>query len=93
MVGPLFLTTIVWFTAVNIVGAARASLFNNMQPFFAVLFAVLLLSESLEPLEIAGGVLIFAGIVLERVRRQPLADAVAGRDDAPEADIGEAVNS
>jgi drug/metabolite transporter (DMT)-like permease len=93
VVGPLFLTTIVWFTAVNIVGAARASLFNNMQPFFAVLFAVLLLSESLEPLEIAGGVLIFAGIVLERVRRRPLADAVAGRDDASEADIGKAVNS
>jgi Permeases of the drug/metabolite transporter (DMT) superfamily len=93
VIGPLFLTTIVWFTAVNIVGAARASLFNNMQPFFAVLFAVLLLSESLEPLEIAGGVLIFAGIVLERVRRRPLADAVTRRDDAAQADIGEAIGS
>ena len=76
VIGPLFLTTIVWFTAVNIVGAARASLFNNLQPFFAVLFAVLLLSETLRPLEIAGGVLIFAGIALERVRRRPLEDAV-----------------
>jgi drug/metabolite transporter (DMT)-like permease len=84
VIGPLFLTTIVWFKAVNIVGAARASLFNNMQPFFAVLFAVLLLSEKLRTFEIVGGVLIFAGIVLERVRRRPLADGMAGRDDEPE---------
>jgi drug/metabolite transporter (DMT)-like permease len=82
VIGPLFLTTIVWFTAVNIVGAARASLFNNLQPFFAVLFAVVLLSEKLRTFEIAGGVLIFAGIVLERIRRRPVA-----------ADVGEPVGS
>ena len=91
VVGPLFLTTILWFKAVDIVGAARASLFNNLQPFFAVLFAVLILSEQLQPFEIAGGLLIFAGIALERVRRRPSADSVTGRDDAAEADIGEAV--
>jgi len=89
VIGPLFLTTILWFTAVNIVGAARASLFNNIQPFFAVLFAILLLSEKLRPLEIAGGVLIFAGIALERIRRRPLADTVTGGGHAPETDIGE----
>ena len=33
-----------------------------MQPFFAVIFALLLLSESLSGLEIVGGLLIFAGI-------------------------------
>jgi len=91
VVGPLFLTTILWFTAVNIVGAPRATLFNNVQPFFGVLFAVLLLSEKLRSLEIVGGVLIFAGIALERVRRRPLADAVARGDDASEADIGETI--
>jgi drug/metabolite transporter (DMT)-like permease len=89
VIGPLFLTTILWFTAVNIVGAARASLFNNIQPFFAVLFAILLLSETLRPLEIAGGVLIFAGIALERIRRRPLADTVTGGGHAPETDVGE----
>jgi drug/metabolite transporter (DMT)-like permease len=92
VIGPLFLTNILWFTAVDIVGAARAALFNNLQPFFAVTFALLLLSESLRPLEIAGGVLIFAGIVLERVWRQPrLVDAVAGGGDATQARVGEAV--
>jgi drug/metabolite transporter (DMT)-like permease len=72
VVGPLFLTNILWFTAVDRVGAARASIFNNMQPFFGVLFALLILSESLHALEIAGGVLIFAGIYLERRLREPV---------------------
>ena len=71
IIGPLFLTNILWFTAVDRVGAARATIFNNMQPFFGVLFALLILSESLHKLEIVGGVLIFAGIYLERRLRQP----------------------
>ncbi len=72
VIGPLFLTNILWFTAVDSVGAARASIFNNMQPFFGVLFALLILSESLHSLEVAGGVLIFAGIYLERRLRRPV---------------------
>jgi drug/metabolite transporter (DMT)-like permease len=66
-VGPLFLTNILWFTAIDRVGAARAGLFQNLQPFFAVFFALILLSEALHTLEIAGGVLIFAGVALERL--------------------------
>jgi len=68
VVGPLFLTNILWFTAIERVGAAGATLFANLQPFFSVFFALWLLSERLRALEIAGGVLIFAGILLERVR-------------------------
>jgi len=78
VVGPLFLTNILWFTAVKRVGAARAVIFNNLQPFFGVLFALLLLSETLHPLEIAGGVLIFIGIYLERrLRHQAALEAAA----------------
>jgi len=71
VVGPLFLTNILWFTAIDIVGPSRASLFNNLQPFFEVFFALVLLSETLHPLEIAGGLLIFAGIALERIWHRP----------------------
>jgi len=72
VIGPLFLTNILWFTAIDIVGPARASLFGNLQPFFAVFFALILLGEHLRSLEVAGGVLIFAGIALERLyRREP----------------------
>jgi drug/metabolite transporter (DMT)-like permease len=78
VVGPLFLTNILWFTAVDRVGAARAVIVNNTQPFFGVLFALLLLSESLHPLEIAGGLLIFVGIYLERrMRTRAVAAALA----------------
>jgi drug/metabolite transporter (DMT)-like permease len=74
VVGPLFLTNILWFTAIDRVGPSRASLFGNLQPFFAVFFALVLLGESLHALEIAGGLLIFAGIAYERMRRhQPAA--------------------
>ncbi|HET7571469.1 MAG TPA: DMT family transporter [Gaiellaceae bacterium] len=72
VIGPLFLTNILWFTAIDRVGPSRASLFGNLQPFFAVFFALVLLGESLRSLELAGGVLIFAGIAYERLwRRAP----------------------
>ncbi|HEX9415626.1 MAG TPA: DMT family transporter [Gaiellaceae bacterium] len=69
VLGPLVLTNILWFKAVDRVGPSHATLFANMQPFIAVVFAVLLLSEHISWLQIAGGVAIFAGIVLAR-RRQ-----------------------
>ena len=70
IVGPLFLTNILWFTAIDRVGPSRATLFANLQPFFAVLFALVLLSESLNRWELVGAVAIAAGIALERVRRR-----------------------
>ncbi len=73
IVGPLFLTNILWFTAIKRVGPARATLFANLQPFFAVLFALVLLSEHLNRWEIVGGIAIAAGVVLERTRGRPLA--------------------
>jgi drug/metabolite transporter (DMT)-like permease len=73
VIGPLFLTNILWFTSIDRVGASRAALFGNLQPFFAVFFALILLNESLDALEVAGGVLIFAGIAFERISRRPAA--------------------
>jgi drug/metabolite transporter (DMT)-like permease len=78
VIGPLFLTNILWFTAIDRVGPARASLFANLQPFFSVVFAVLLLSEHLDRYEIAGGVLIAAGIVIERRRRHEIVQEPVG---------------
>ena len=74
VIGPLFLTNILWFTAIDRVGPSRAALFANLQPFFAVVFAVLLLSEDLDRYEIAGGFAIAAGIVLERRRGHALVE-------------------
>ena len=73
IVGPLFLTNLLWFTAVHHVGPSRATLVANIQPFVAAVFAFLILSEHLRPLQVVGGFTILAGIVLERRwRRAPL---------------------
>jgi len=72
VVGPLVLTNVLWFTAVHRVGPARASLFANLQPFLAAVFALVLLSEPLSAWQIGGGVLIGAGILLAG-RRQTVA--------------------
>ncbi len=66
VVGPLALTNVLWFTAIKRVGPSRATLFANLQPFVAAIFAVLILSESMSALQVAGGIAIALGILLER---------------------------
>lgn len=78
VVGPLFITNILWFKSIGIVGPSRATLFANVQPFVAAIFAAVILSEHLHWLQIAGGVTILLGILLERRWRRPAAAAEAG---------------
>ncbi len=70
VVGPLVLTNILWFKAVDRVGPSHATLFANLQPFIAVVFAVLLLSEHISWLQGVGGVAIGIGILMARRRRE-----------------------
>ena len=75
VVGPLALTNVLWFTAIKRVGPSRATLFANLQPFVAAIFAVLLLSETLSAVQIGGGVAVALGILLARGRprgKEPL---------------------
>jgi drug/metabolite transporter (DMT)-like permease len=71
VIGPLFLTNILWFTALDRVGPSRASLFSNLQPLFGVGFALVLLGEQLTRWEIVGGAAILGAVLVERVRRPP----------------------
>jgi drug/metabolite transporter (DMT)-like permease len=71
--GPLVITNVLWFRSVSIVGPSRATLFANIQPFFAVLLAVLILSERITAPQFAGGALIALGIILVRRRRPSVA--------------------
>jgi drug/metabolite transporter (DMT)-like permease len=75
VLGPLVLTNLLWFTAIDQVGPSRASLFANLQPFLAAIVALLLLDERLTATQVAGGLAIAAGIVLARERRPPLGPA------------------
>ena len=67
----LVFTNITWFTAIDRVGAARASLYVNLQPFLGAFFALVVLSEEMGALQVAGGLVIGAGIVLARNARAP----------------------
>ena len=75
VLGPLVLTNLLWFTAIDRVGPSRAALFANLQPFLAAIIALLLLSEKLTRLQVAGGLAIAAGIVLSRGGQPPLEPA------------------
>jgi len=72
VLGPLVLTNILWFKAIDRVGPSRATLFANLQPFIAVAFAVVLLSEHISWLQILGGAGIGLGIWLAHRERIPL---------------------
>ena len=69
--GPLVLTNLLWFTAIDQVGPSRAALFANLQPFLAAIVALVLLSEELTMLQVAGGFAIAAGIVFSRRSEPP----------------------
>jgi drug/metabolite transporter (DMT)-like permease len=69
--GPLVLTNVLWFRALHGIGASRATLIANLQPFVAAVFALILLSERMTLLQVAGGGLIGGGILLAR-RRMPV---------------------
>ena len=71
VLGPLVITNLLWFTAIARVGPSRASLFANLQPFLAALFALALLSEPITTVQIVGGVAIAGGILLAS-RRGPV---------------------
>jgi len=70
IIGPLFLTNILWYRAISSVGPSRANLFTNLQPFVSVVFALVLLSETLNRWEIVGAAGIASAIALERLRRR-----------------------
>jgi drug/metabolite transporter (DMT)-like permease len=73
IIGPLFLTNILWYRAISSVGPSRANLFTNLQPFVAVVFALVLLSETLNRWEVVGAIAIAGAIAIERLRPRPLA--------------------
>jgi drug/metabolite transporter (DMT)-like permease len=70
ILGPLVLTNVLWFRALDRIGAARATLAANLNPFVAAVIALVLLSEPMTLVQVAGGVLIAAGIVVARRRKQ-----------------------
>ena len=66
VLGPLVLTNVLWFRSLHRVGPSRATLAANLQPFAAAVFALVLLSEAMALVQVAGGGLIALGMVMAR---------------------------
>ncbi len=53
-----------WMAGLRAVGASRAALYSNAQPFLGAAFAVVLLSERISVIQGVGGVIVLLGILL-----------------------------
>jgi drug/metabolite transporter (DMT)-like permease len=73
--GPLVTTNLLWFTAIDRVGPSRASLFANLQPFLAAIVALIVLSENITTVQVAGGLALAGGILIAPRTRPPAPDA------------------
>lgn len=60
------LTNILWYTGIHRLGPSRATVYSYLQPFVGLIFAVLILGESLAVLQLVGGGLILGGILFGR---------------------------
>jgi len=61
-------TNILYFTAIHRLGASRAALFTYLEPFLGALLAVLLLGESISPIQLLGGAVVLASVGIGRGR-------------------------
>ena len=84
-------SNVVMFEVVKVIGPARTTLFQALVPAFALLAAAVFLGEAILPGQIAGGLVILAGVLVSgrssRRGRGPRGDpnATADRADAPAA--------
>ena len=59
-------TNLLYFTAIGRVGPSRAAVYQYLQSFLAVLFAVILLGEHVSLVQVLGGIIVVGSIVFGR---------------------------
>jgi drug/metabolite transporter (DMT)-like permease len=59
-----FLAVLAFYGGAHRIGAARASIVSTVEPIWTIVLAGLLLQESLGPLQLVGGAMILAGVIL-----------------------------
>jgi drug/metabolite transporter (DMT)-like permease len=60
---------VAWYTSVRRVGSARTAIFSNLTPVVSVVVSWLFLGYRLTPLQLTGGAVVLAGLVLTRQGR------------------------
>ena len=59
------------------VGAAQAALISTVEPIYTITLATLLFGESLQPIQLLGGALVIAGVIVAQTAPQPASQASA----------------
>jgi len=59
-----------YFQGINLIRSTRASITATLEPISARLISLLALGETLEPLQIAGGILVIGAIILLQLRKE-----------------------
>ena len=62
-------TNLLYVTAMGRIGASRAAIYRYLQSFLGVLFAVLLLGEQVTAIQMIGGAIVVASVMLSRSSR------------------------
>jgi len=63
-----FVSVQAFYAGAQRVGAAQASLISTVEPLWTIVAAALLYNEHLQPIQLAGGALILAGVLLSQTR-------------------------
>jgi drug/metabolite transporter (DMT)-like permease len=79
------LCSLIWNVQLKQVGAGKASIFLNLQPFVAMIVGFLLLGTPVTPVQIIGSLLIVGGVVLATLQRKGKADALSKPLGAPQS--------
>jgi drug/metabolite transporter (DMT)-like permease len=64
----LALAYMIWSTGVQRIGSARTSVYSNLTPVVAMIIGAVLLGERVSGWQLAGAVLILAGLAVARLR-------------------------
>jgi len=68
----LCLAYLIWYAAVQRLGAARTSIYSNVIPIVAMAFAALVLGEPITSTKLIGAGAVLAGVFLTRLGRVPI---------------------
>jgi drug/metabolite transporter (DMT)-like permease len=75
-----FVSVQAFYAGTQRIGAAQASLVSTVEPLWTVAAAAVLLDEHLEPVQLAGGALILAGVLLSQTRGRHRAPTAPGEE-------------
>lgn len=64
--------TLIWNSQLQKVGAAKAAMFSNLEPFIAMVFGFFLLAKPVTAVQLFGAALIIAGVSLTTTSKEPL---------------------